>query len=157
MITLWRIEKRKYIDSFLLGEGSRLYPGRWNKLGTPIVYTSDSMSLAAWEKYVHISRVTPGKIPMCNVDLVALEISAPDDIITADVSNLGYDWMRLNNIKITQVLGSEWYHSKASLLLEVPTAIMPRGVNYLINSSHPLVKDIKIKNVIDFKFDIRII
>jgi hypothetical protein len=40
MHTTWRIVKRRYASSAFDGEGARLYGGRWNSPGTPVVYSS---------------------------------------------------------------------------------------------------------------------
>jgi len=51
---LFRVTRKKYIDD-LSGEGSRLYGGRWNHKGAAVIYTSESISLAAMEVLVHTS------------------------------------------------------------------------------------------------------
>jgi len=153
MITLWRIEKEKYIDSYLLGEGSRKIAGRWNQLGIPVVYTSDSMPLAAWEKYVNIRNVENDSIPMGHVKLVVLKIKAPESFIKVSFDKLDNKWKE--HISKTQAIGSDWFKSKKSLLLKVPTTVLPRGTNYLINTSHPLVHKVYTEEIIPFKFDPR--
>lgn len=51
MIT-YRIVRQKYAD--LAGEGARLYGGRFNPIGIPAVYSSQSISLSLLEILVHI-------------------------------------------------------------------------------------------------------
>jgi len=36
-----------------------------------------------------------------------------------------------------QQLGSEWYQSNKSLILKVPSAVIPMEYNYIINTRHP--------------------
>ena len=53
-ITAWRIVKAKHKKRAFDGEGARIAGGRWNKIGTPMVYTADSLALAALELIVHL-------------------------------------------------------------------------------------------------------
>ena len=53
-LSLWRIVKRKYADTAFSGEGAFLVGGRWNSQGRRIVYTSETLSLAALEIFVHM-------------------------------------------------------------------------------------------------------
>ena len=50
----WRIVKRKYAKTAFSGEGARVFGGRWNSPGFPVVYTAGSHSLAALEMLVHL-------------------------------------------------------------------------------------------------------
>ncbi|MBU2431943.1 MAG: RES domain-containing protein, partial [Proteobacteria bacterium] len=38
-IISYRVVKEKYLDFVFDGEGARLYGGRWNSKGVPVVYT----------------------------------------------------------------------------------------------------------------------
>ena len=53
---LWRIVKERNLDTAFTGIGARVYGGRWNHIGTAIVYTSDSLALAAMELFIHVQR-----------------------------------------------------------------------------------------------------
>ncbi|MDQ3490548.1 MAG: RES family NAD+ phosphorylase [Acidobacteriota bacterium] len=53
ILTLYRICKTKFVSSAFDGEGARLYPGRWNSMGTSMVYLAASLSLAILEILVH--------------------------------------------------------------------------------------------------------
>lgn len=55
MVTIsYRVVKEKYRGSAFDGEGARLYGGRWNCKGVPVVYTSDSLALCSLEIFVHL-------------------------------------------------------------------------------------------------------
>ena len=54
MFSVWRITSNKFIKSAFNGEGARLFGGRWNSRGTPLIYTAESKSLAALEILVHL-------------------------------------------------------------------------------------------------------
>ena len=49
MLTVWRLVTARFADSAFSGEGARLYGGRWNRKGVPIVYTAGSQSLVMLE------------------------------------------------------------------------------------------------------------
>lgn len=152
-ITLWRIERKKYKDNFLKGEGARLFGGRWNSKGNPMVYTSENLALAAWEKRVHFERTPAGMVPMSAVDLIAVKLSAPDSLEVIDIDTLDKDWWKKE--EITRDIGDQWIKNGNSLLLKIPTVLMQRGVNYLVNPAHPKIDQVKIIETLDFDFDIR--
>src|SRR5699024_12459459 len=52
---LYRLAKEEYIRD-LSGTGARLYGGRWNKKGMPMLYTSEHRSMALLELFVHRSQ-----------------------------------------------------------------------------------------------------
>ena len=51
----WRMVKEKHAATAFTGEGAALMGGRWNLRGSPIVYTSGTVSLAALETLVHLN------------------------------------------------------------------------------------------------------
>jgi RES domain-containing protein len=64
-ITTWRIIKAQHAHRAFDGEGARLAGGRWNKIGIPMIYTADSLALAALEIMVHL----PGSELLKNIFL----------------------------------------------------------------------------------------
>ena len=74
MLSVWRITTAAFARSAFSGEGARLYGGRWNPKGVPIVYTAASQSLALLEmlvqdqplraRYVIIEARIPGGLRM---------------------------------------------------------------------------------------------
>lgn len=61
-----------------VNEEARLYSGRWNKEGTPPVYTSSSMELALLEATVHFEGLPPAGLPPYS--LVTIEL--PEEAIS---------------------------------------------------------------------------
>ena len=50
--TVWRICRRPFAD--LSGDGARLYGGRWNTPGRPLIYAAETAALAVLEVRVHL-------------------------------------------------------------------------------------------------------
>jgi len=85
-LRVWRLCRAAH--SRLDGEGARLAGARWNRRGTAVVYTSATLSLAALELLVHVSRQTAPE------DLVACAAEIPDDLgrIVVDARDLPPGW-----------------------------------------------------------------
>ena len=72
MESFGRLAREPFQD--LDGEGARLHGGRWNSVGTPVVYTSSTLALAVLEMLVHVD---PEDLPK---DLVALRPDVPGKV-----------------------------------------------------------------------------
>ena len=55
-----------------------------------------------------------------------------------------------------QRIGDEWASSEASVVLRVPTSVLPVEFNYLINVRHPEFSEIKFGEPQTFTFDERL-
>lgn len=148
-ITAWRIVKRRYQEKAFTGEGARQYGGRWNSPGRPVIYTSQSASLAVLELLVHLgeSSILPSysAIPVTFDDSLARAL-AP--------SKLPRDWRRHPAPFELKRLGDEWLGSLSSPVLKVPSAIVPIEFNYLLNPLHPEFPSIAIARADALAFDI---
>src|SRR6478672_8818937 len=71
---IWRLSKARFANSAFSGEGARLFEGRWNFAGVPMVYTSTSLALAAIEFFVHLD---PSVAPD---DLVSVCAGIPNNL-----------------------------------------------------------------------------
>ena len=49
VIRVYRITRQKYQDTFLDGKGAATFGGRWNQVGIPVIYASESRALAVLE------------------------------------------------------------------------------------------------------------
>lgn len=65
---------------------------------------------------------------------IADEESLYSNIFQADLPK---EWRSLDAYPELQLLGSKWYQSNSSLVLKVPSAVIPNEYNFLINTNHP--------------------
>jgi len=147
---VWRISKAKYAHSAFSGEGARLFDARWNFAGTPMVYTSSSLALAAIEYFVHLD---PSEAPM---GLVSLMAEVPDNLAgeRVEIAELPHGWRRTDN-KPLQQLGTEWVKSQRSVALVVPSATVEGEWNVLLNPRHHEFKKVQIDEPRPFQYDQR--
>ncbi|GAB3660828.1 hypothetical protein GCM10028791_34940 [Echinicola sediminis] len=77
---VYRITASKHAGD-ISGAGAAMHGGRWNKKGTPVLYTGANKEIALLETIVH---TPPMLIP--NLDILTLEI--PDSIIELKIESL---------------------------------------------------------------------
>jgi RES domain-containing protein len=148
---LYRIARSVNIRD-LSGEGARLHGGRWNEKGVPVIYAAASPSLAALEFLVHVPIVlAPRDLSICRFDL-------PDSVSVTRLrkSALPNDWKMSPPGAGTQEIGARWAHAGKSLLLVVPSVIVPDENNVLINPLHLEFRKLK-KRIEPFEFDARLL
>ena len=150
---VWRLDRagRNPLD----GTGGLHVAGRWNLKGTPIVYTSTHLSLAVLEKLVHVD---PDLLPD---NLVAIEIEVPEGpgrIEDLDAHLLPTDWRDAPAPRSTQQIGSEWARTAGRAgALTVPSVVVPRERNILLNPAHPAAAGWKVTVQEPFRFDTRLV
>lgn len=129
--TVWRITTRRFVDTAFSGEGARLYGGRWNRPGRPLVYTAESRALALLEMLVQDEPL--------RAHYVLIPAFIPDslDIATIAPATLPSGWRTLGARARLQALGSAWADEARSSVLAVPSAVVPAEQNFLINPLHP--------------------
>lgn len=147
---LYRICRAPYIA--LDGDGPRLYGGRWNRAGRPVVYTASTLALAALEYLVHVD---PDDVPD---DLIALTIELPDSLAREVVAppTLPPGWEHVPEHPSCQDVGDRWLTLAATVALEVPSAPIPEERNLLLNPRHPDAKRIVVAIQRPFVFDPRL-
>lgn len=147
MKTLWRISN--HVD--LNGLGGRKFSSRWASLGRRIVYLADSPAGSLLEVLVHL-QIEGDELPD---KYQLLEISIPESLLIRDLeppSRIGWR----DRPELTQQIGDTWLVSGETILSRVPSAIMPRTWNFLLNPEHPDAKQIQIVEVIRERFDNRL-
>lgn len=148
---LWRICRREH--RALDGEGARLWGGRWTPPGHPVIYTAMSPSLATVERLVHTLPGYPG------VDLVLVEIAAPDDLARTEVlaETLPDRWRESPAPEALQPIGMAWVIGGETALLSVPSAVVPLERNIVINPAHRDAGRLEIASTEPFTFDARLV
>jgi RES domain-containing protein len=127
----WRIASRKYAATAFTGEGAARYPGRWNRVGVPVVYLTSNLAVGILEILVHVTDRSYLKA------YVSIPVTIPDALIKR-LEPLPNDWQQLPEPypESTQEAGVLWAMSLRSLALEVPSAIVPSECNLVLNPRH---------------------
>ena len=148
---VYRLSRQAYIND-LSGYGAEKTGGRWNSKGIPMLYTASSRALAVVEIAVHVPL---GIIPT-DYYLATIEIPDKASLPRIEVADLPANWNRSPFIKTTQLIGDEFIKSNKHLVVQVPSATVAGDFNYLINPRHPDFKNVFIKNIDAFAFDLRL-
>lgn len=141
-------------DFACAGNGAAAVGGRWNSVGRPVIYLADSLALAQLEKRVH----TPMRPPR---DLVAVEAIVPAAAVaSAEGVVLPDDWDADNvdwsvGSAASQGIGDDWLARGTSLLLRVPSVVVPVGWNYLLNPAHPDARRVRTRRI-EYRPDVRL-
>ena len=151
MQVVWRLLTARFADAGFSGEGARLYGGRWNRKGVPMVYTAGSQSLATLEMLVQDEPL--------RARYVMLPVTLPKHlkIERVAIEELPADWRDLAARDQTQAIGTAWARRKSSAVLVVPSAVIPAEFNYLLNPLHPSFSKIEIGEPEDFITDLRLL
>jgi len=150
---VWRICKAEHVATAFTGEGGILYPGRWHHAGTPVVYCSESRALAALEQLVHLhhNRLPP--------NFVCFPVEIPDGLAIRRVriEDLPAEWRRQPGPPELRDIGTRWAEAGESVVLEVPSAVVPGEHNFLLNPRHPAFGRLVIPDPEPFAFDERLV
>ena len=136
----WRICREPFAD--LTGEGARLWGGRWNSPGRPLVYAADTAALAVLEVRVHLDLgfdLLPADYVLLTLDL--------DGASVETVLALPAD---------TVAFGDGWLTAGRTAALRVPSAIVAESTNILVNPRHPEAGQVRIADRRPFAFDERL-
>ena len=157
MKVLWRIasDTPDYVAQDLSGKGAEITGGRWNRKGLPVVYAAGTASLAALETIVHFAAAG---LPL-NRFLVRIDL--PDDLwdarLCATAASLDVGWNAVPPGKVSLDFGDAWLkHPAGSLVLEVPSVVVPEESNVLLNARHPQMRRIKATKLRLWQYDSRL-
>ena len=150
---MFRICKANHAQTAFSGQGALRYAGRWHHAGTAVVYTSESRALAALEQLVHLQR---SRLPP---HFVCFAIEIPDAIARRriELGELPPDWRQQPGPAALRDLGTRWFCAAETVCLELPSAIVPREHNYLLNPQHSDFARLAISAPELFEFDERIL
>ena len=152
MPSVFRIVKHKLAETAFEGLGAKRHGGRWNSKGSPVVYASDSIALAALELLVHLKR----QEVLTHYVVFRLEL-ADQQVLGLERDALPVDWRDDPPPPSTAEIGDEWLESGLSLALAVPSVIVPEQQHLLLNPQHPNFQTVAEKSASSpFEFDMRL-
>jgi RES domain-containing protein len=131
--------------------GASLYgPRRWNHKGTAVIYTAESQALCALEVLVNADGLAD--------DYISIAIEIPHDlsITSLSVADLPSGWDAYPSIDATRDIGTDWAKGLTTAVLSMPSAVIPRERNYLLNPAHPDFERIRFASHEAFYFDDRL-
>ncbi|REL27753.1 RES domain-containing protein [Thalassotalea euphylliae] len=134
-LPIYRIIKKKWVENAFDGEGARRFGGRWNSKGQGCVYVASSESLALLELLVHFH----AKTVLSNYAVIKSYLDK-EHVMTLGV--LPENWRSEPAPPQTARVGDQWLASEQSLALMVPSVIVLREFNYLLNPAHPAMQSI---------------
>jgi RES domain-containing protein len=149
-VRVWRISPAIHADNAFDGEGAALAGGRWNPPGTPVVYTSETLSLAALEFFINFNSRRP--VPLVTI---AAEIPEAIEPISIDPPGLPSNWRSHRHAVSMWAVGEGWVRAAESAVLSVPSVLIPQERNYLLNPAHRDFKKIRVGKPERFSFDPR--
>lgn len=154
-VVLWRIaaDTPHHAAHDLSGKGAEGSGGRWNRIGTAIVYCSTSRALACLETMVHLAK---HPLPL-NRYLVGIEVSAAAwaQAVEFDLSaHVGWDAEPAGRASLDW--GTAWVRSGKSLLARVPSVVVPEESNVLINPAHESITGVRAMKLRKWLYDARL-
>lgn len=122
------------------GAGGLHGDSRWHHRGQPILYAASSPSLALLETLVHID---PRRFQQQT--LLQLEVGDDAERVTrAQLAQILRDAPEHDPVAGTRDYGTAWLAEKRTLVLVVPSLVMPFEDNIILNPQHPLATSIRI-------------
>jgi RES domain-containing protein len=152
VLTAWRIVKATHEISAFDGEGARVFGGRWNSPGAPVVYTAESAALATLEMLVHL-----GKSAMLPEYILMSCTFHPSRVLRLGRERLPANWRAYPAPAELQLVGNAWIKSSVSAVLEIPNAIVPHESNYLLNPRHADFASVEVGPPQPFEMDLRLL
>lgn len=148
---LFRLAKLKYSKD-VSGKGAEIAGARWNSKGIAMLYTAQSVALATTEIAVHVPL---GILPK---GYVAITYELPEEIRVEELkeTELPNDFSSIPHSYSTQVIGDEFVMGKRTLVLKVPSVVVPGDYNFLINPNHQDINKLVILDITPYEFDYRL-
>jgi RES domain-containing protein len=146
-LILWRISNYADLD----GSGGLVVAGRWHSKGQPVLYCAQNPSTALLETLVHLEIDAEDRPAHFQV----IRIEGPDKLSreSLDSRKLPAAWP--SDLLATQSIGDAWFQARRSLLLEVPSALVPETWNVIVNPLHREASRLRITRVYQHPFDTR--
>jgi RES domain-containing protein len=129
-VEVFRISKQAFAGSL----SSSGIANRWNERGQQVIYTGSSRSLSSLELIVHKGAIVPYE----RYSVMVISITDNDDLYKQiQLRDLPTHWRSFDAYATLQKIGSKWFADQETLVLKVPSAVIPFEYNYVINTIHP--------------------
>lgn len=150
--TLYRIVHQRYHDDPFSGKGGLHNKSRWASKGQLVSYAADHLATATLEKLAGVQRA----------DLMAEMVYAKAELDDAYATvlpddQLPNDWNALPASEGTRSVGDAWLNEQNSVLLRIPSVVLPESANYVINVAHPDASNLQIRVVAPLLIDNRVL
>lgn len=152
MVVSYRLFKTKFMSSWFDGVGAFRFGGRWNSRGKHVLYTGENLALTALELLVRLRN----EHLLLSYSFATIEFDEDLVLSVEDIAKLPNNWSQSPHSISTQNIGDDWVKSNASVVLRVPTAILPVGYNYVVNVEHEDFSKIRLGESRVFTFDRRL-
>jgi RES domain-containing protein len=139
-MTLYRMHRAQRLAND--DRGARMAGGRWNPIGTPMLYTAEHLSLACLEVLVHLDK---RQLPRDYV-WSKTELAQHPERLSSDMPT---------SLTVCQALGENWIRSAKQLAICVPSAVIPEEYNILLNPRYPSYQTLVWSDPRPFQFDPR--
>ncbi|MSP49013.1 MAG: hypothetical protein EXQ95_06765 [Alphaproteobacteria bacterium] len=130
----------KSIYPILDGSGAARNPGRWNRLGQRVIYAAETFAGAMLEALVHANI---GRLPR---DQHGAEIDLPAGLDVEEATPASLPGWDEESREISRAFGSAWWEEGRSgrrpAILLVPSIVVRRERNVLVNQDHPRFAEI---------------
>lgn len=87
--------------------------------------------------------------------LLEVDFEGRKGISRLSAASLNKNWK--DDLDYTRSVGDDWLQSLSSVLLKVPSVVVPHSFNYLMNPRHELADNAKIVSATQRPFDTRLI
>lgn len=146
----YRLTQSRFKED-LSGEGASVYGGRWNSKGLRMLYSAEHISLALLELLVNMNPSTSPFLPSFHL----LEIDLPETTFPVlNAADIKKDWR--SDLQYSRFIGDEFLKARSSLLMKVPSAVVPEEYNVIINPYHKDFAKIKTIRAKTYKIDGRL-
>lgn len=147
---IYRLANTAFKDD-LHGEGARMYGGRWNTKGLPVLYATEHISLAVLEVLVNKSTK---ELYQSSFHLLKIEIEE-SEVHYITISDLKKNWT--DDIEYTRAIGNRFLNDPEVWILKVPSSVINEEYNFMINPYHENFKKLVIIENKLYNFNYRLI
>jgi RES domain-containing protein len=115
-----------------------------------MVYCGATAALCALEILANSAGLPKGMV------IISIEIPDAITVVTINISDLPRGWNEPVPSASTKDIGTKWVRNATSVVLSVPSAVIPRERNYLMNPLHSDFSKITFNPPEPFVFDPRL-